>query len=103
MYMHLPGRFRRAPLTAASAILCSLLATSSPAIGAQSGGMQFTGAAFGPTPDVAIQSAIGDAEVSASAYQLFTCRLIGEPLIFPGPSPAWSRNFTAEVTLACTP
>jgi hypothetical protein len=65
--------------------------------------MLFTGGAFGPTADVAIQSAIGDAETSASAYRLFTCQLVDEPLIFPGPNPAWGRNFTAQVTVACTP
>jgi hypothetical protein len=92
----------RAPLTAASAILC-FLATSSPVVGAQSEAMLFDGAAFGPTIEVAIQSAIGDAEVSASGYQLFTCQLVGEPRIFPGPNPAWNRNFRAQVTVACTP
>jgi hypothetical protein len=40
---------------------------------------------------------------SASAYQLFTCELVGEPRIFPGPNPEWGRNFRAQVTLECTP
>jgi hypothetical protein len=102
MNMHLPCRCRRAPLTVVSAILC-FVATSSAVVGSPSDGMLFTGGAFGPTADVAIQGAIGDAEVSASAYQLFNCQLVGEPLIFPGPNPAWNRNFSSEVTLECTP
>ena len=102
MNMHLPYRCRRASLTAVAAIPC-FLATSSPVVGAQSGGMLFTGAAFGPTADVAIQGAIWDAETSASAYQLFTCRLVDEPVILPGPNPEWSRNFRAQVTVECTP
>jgi hypothetical protein len=65
--------------------------------------MLFDGAAFGSTIESAIQGAIGDAQVSASAYQLFTCELVGEPRIFPGPNPEWGRNFRAGVTLSCTP
>jgi hypothetical protein len=102
MNMHLLLRCRRVPLTVLSATLC-FLATSSSVIGAQSGAMFFTGGAFGPTADVAIQSAIEDARTSASAYRLFTCQLADEPMIFPGPNPAWGRNFTAQVTVACTP
>jgi hypothetical protein len=86
----------------AAATLC-FLAISSPGIGSERDAMLFTGAGFGPTVDVAIGSAIGDAEMSASAYQLFTCELVGEPSIFPGPNPEWSRNFSAQVTVACTP
>jgi hypothetical protein len=97
------SRWRRAPLIVASAILCSLVAGSSPAIGSQRDGMLFDGAAFGSTIESAIQGAIGDARVSASAYQLFTCELVGEPQIFPGPNPEWGRNFRAGVTLSCTP
>jgi hypothetical protein len=102
MNMRLTCLCCRGPLALASAILCSL-AASSPAIGSQSDGMLVDGAAFGPTVEVAIQSAIWDAEVSASAYQLFTCHLVGEPQIFPGPNPKWSRNFSAQVTVECTP
>jgi hypothetical protein len=94
-------RWRRALLTGAVAILC-LLAASLPAIGLRSG-MLFTGGGFGPTRETAIQQATWDAEASASAYQFFTCRLVGEPSIFPGPNPEWGRNFRAEVTLECTP
>ncbi|MDQ8756207.1 hypothetical protein RCO27_08175 [Sphingosinicella sp. LHD-64] len=100
MNVHLVHR-HRAPLSIAAALSC-LLAASSPAIGAQSG-MLFEGAGFGPTIEVAVQSAFWDAEASASAYQLFTCRLVGEPRIFPGPNPTRNRNFRAQVTVACTP
>jgi hypothetical protein len=93
--------WRRALPTGVAAILCFLVA-SSPVIGLESS-MLFMGAGFGPTPEVAIRSAIGDAETSASAYQLFTCEMVGEPSIFPGPNPEWGRNFRAGVTLACTP
>jgi len=94
-------RWRRALPTGVAAILC-FLAASSPVIGLQSS-MLFTGGGFGPTTEVAIQSAVWDAETSASAYQLFTCQMVGEPSIFPGPNPEWGRNFGAEVTLVCTP
>jgi hypothetical protein len=93
---------RRAPLAAASAILWAL-AAASPAMGAQGDGMLFDGASFGPTEEAAIQGAIDDAEASASAYQLYTCELVGEPQIFPGPNPEWHRNFRAQVTVECTP
>ncbi|MGO1079658.1 hypothetical protein [Inquilinus sp. CA228] len=101
MNAHLSHRRRRVPLIMAPAILCSL-AASLPAIGAPSGTMLFDGAGFGPTVDVAIQSAIWDAEASAGASQFYTCELAGQPQIFPGPNPALNRNFTAQVTLSCT-
>ncbi len=98
--MNHPGfRIRRAPLIVA--LLCALTA-SSPAI-AQDGGMFFDGASVGPTEEVAIQGAIWDAETSAQAYQLFTCELVGEPQIFPGPNPEWGRKFRAQVRVFCTP
>ena len=103
MNMHMTyRRRRRAPPAVAAAILFSL-AASSPAMGAQGDAMLFDGAAFGPTEEVAIRSAIEDAETSASAYQLYTCVLVGEPRIFPGPNPEWGRNFSAQVTVSCTP
>jgi hypothetical protein len=101
MNTHLTSR-RRAPLTVASAILV-FLATSSPAIASQGDGMLFTGAGFGPTVETAIQSAIWDAETSAQAYQFYTCQLVGEPRIFPGPNPEWHRNFSAEADVFCSP
>lgn len=93
-------RWRRALLSAVVAILC-LLAASLPALAQK--GMIFTGAGYGPTREYAIQAAIWDAEAPASAYQLFTCELAGEPLIFPGPNPEWGRNFSAEADVFCTP
>jgi hypothetical protein len=100
MNTHLAYR-GRAPLTAIAAILC-FGATSSSVIGSESG-MLFTGGGYGPTVETAIWSAIWDAEASAQAYQLYSCKLVGEPLIFPGPNPKWHRNFTAEATVECTP
>lgn len=94
------SRCRRASLAVAAAILCFL--AESPAVGAQVGRMSFTGGGFGPTADVAIQSAIWDAAESASYYQLYNCQLVGEVLVFPGPNPRRGRNFTAQVTLACS-
>ena len=88
MNLYSSHRPRRAPLTLAAATLCALAAV--PAV-AQSEGMFFDGGAFGPTE-----------EVSASAYQLFTCELVGEPRIFPGPNPEWGRNFRAQVRVFCT-
>lgn len=101
MNRHLIDRCSRAPLTGAVAMLC-FLGMSSSVMSAERG-MQFDGAGFGPTIEIAIQSAIGDAEVSASAYQRYSCRLASEPRIFPGPNRAWSRNFRAQVTIECTP
>ena len=99
MNLYSSHRPRRAPLTLAAATLCALAAV--PAV-ALSEGMFFDGGAFGPTEEVAIRGAIDDAAVSASAYQLFTCELVGEPRIFPGPNPEWGRNFRAQVRVFCT-
>lgn len=97
--MNLPSTIRSRRATAA--IAC-VLAVSSPAA-AQSGGMFFDGAGGGPTEEVAIRGAIEDAEVSASAYQLYTCELVGEPQIFPGQNPEWGRKYRAQVRVFCTP
>lgn len=99
--MDMQSVHRRTLLTAATAILC-IFASSSPAGGSQGNWMMFTGGGYGPTPDVAIQGAIWDAEATASGYQLFNCRLAGQPLIFPGSNSRWGRNFNAEATLVCT-
>ena len=98
---HLAERAKPALVIALVTILC-LLAASMAAAGVQSG-MQFTGGGFGPTREAAVRQATEDAENSASAYQLFTCVMVGEPSIFPGPNPKLHRNFSAEVTLECTP
>jgi hypothetical protein len=92
--------FRRASLIAASAILCSL-GTSSPAL-AQSDGMFFDGGGSGPTEEIAIERAFNDAEISASASQLFTCEPVGEPQIFPDPDNEFGRFFRAQVRVFCT-
>lgn len=63
-------------------------------------GLVFDGGGYGPTPETAVQAAIWDAEASASAYGLFTCRLAGEPQVFPQP-PGSLRAFTAQVRLRC--
>lgn len=93
--------FRRVSLFVAAALLSFVV--SSPASSSQSISALFTGGGFGPTADVAIQSAIWDAEVSASDYQLFNCRVVGEILIFARPNARFGRNFTAQVTIACSP
>jgi hypothetical protein len=101
MNVHLTYR-RRAPLALAAAMLCAVAAPS-PAFGAQSNGMYFDGGGFGPTEEVAIRRAIEDAEVSASASQLYHCELVSDPQIFPNPNPQWGRNFRAQVRVFCTP
>jgi hypothetical protein len=102
MNVHLTYRRRRTALTVAAAILCSLPA-SSPVAGAQSSGMYFDGGGSGPTAEVAVRRAIEDAEVSASAYQLFTCEQVGEAQIFPRPNDQFGRFFGAQVRVFCTP
>jgi hypothetical protein len=92
--------FRRAALVIATALLSFVV--SPPASSSQSGLALFTGGGFGPSPDVAIQSAIWDAEASAGDYQLFDCQLVGEILIFARPNARFGRNFTAQVTIACS-
>lgn len=64
--------------------------------------MQFTGGARARTPDVAIQSAIGDAEVSAQSMGFFSCTLVGEPAVFEGTDPIRGRIFRAQATIECT-
>jgi hypothetical protein len=62
----------------------------------------FDGGGSGPTPETAVQSAIWDAENTASGYGLFTCELVGEPEVFPQP-PGSLRAFSAQVKMHCTP
>jgi hypothetical protein len=61
----------------------------------------FDGGGYGPTAEVAVRQAIGDARTSASAYGLFTCELVGEPEVFQQP-PGSLRAFRAHVVLRCT-
>jgi hypothetical protein len=101
MNTELAHRCRRAALTGVPASLC-FLALSWPAVGSQNDMMFFTGGGFGPTVEYAIQSAVWDAEASASGYLMFTCQVVGEPMIFPGPNSKKGRRFTAEATIGCT-
>jgi hypothetical protein len=71
---------------------------------ADSSGMFFDGAGRGPTAEVAIRSAIGDAATSASAYQLFTCVPVGEPQVFERfDDPNFGHVFRAQARVFCTP
>jgi hypothetical protein len=49
-----------------------------------------------------VRQAIGDARVTASAYGLYTCELVGEPEVFQQP-PGSLRAFRAHVRMRCTP
>ena len=93
---YLPG----ASLGVAAALLS--FAVSSPAASAQLGSTLFMGGGFGPTADVAIQGAIWDAQESASYYQFYSCRMVGDVRIFTRTNARGGRNFTAEVTIACS-
>jgi hypothetical protein len=64
--------------------------------------MLFDGGGYGPTAEVAIQGAIDDAGVSASASGLYNCTLVGEPQVFPRPNDPFGRFFNAQVTVSCT-
>ena len=92
--------FRRTSLVIAAALLSFVV--SSPASSQQFFPTVFTGGGYGPTADVAIQSAIWDAEMSASYFYLYNCRPVGEILIFSRPNARFGRNFSAEVTVACS-
>jgi hypothetical protein len=85
-------------LIAASPALLFLAAA--PALASQSG-MLFTGGASASTPEGAIFGAIDDAQVSASAMQLYTCQLVGEPRLFHVPGRL--RPYSAEADMFCTP
>lgn len=76
---------------AASLTVLALTAMSASAAGL------FNGCSFGSTPERAIQKAIDDAEYFASADGLFTCELVGEPLVW------WDGSrFRAAVDLSWT-
>ena len=71
---------------------------------ADSNGKLFQGGGRGPTAEVAIQSAIDDAETSASAEQLYTCTPVGEPEVFESTNdPNFGHVFRAMATVSCTP
>ena len=51
-----------------------------------------------------IRRAIDDATTSASAYQLYTCTLVGQPQVFESTNdPNFGHVFRAEATVSCTP
>ncbi|MFD9880860.1 hypothetical protein ACFWZT_05305 [Streptomyces alboflavus] len=91
---------------AVTGVTLTVLLVGSPLAVADAGAQAklFTGGGRGPTAAVAIQSAIGDAEASAGAEQLYTCALVGEPLVFESfNDPNFGHVFRAEATVSCTP
>jgi hypothetical protein len=77
---------------------------AAPSAPANPNGMLFDGGGRGPTAEVAIRSAIDDAANSASAYQLFTCSLVGTPQVFESTNdPNFGHVFRAQATVFCTP
>jgi hypothetical protein len=82
---------------AASAAVLALTMSSATASGL------WCGAGRGPTAEVAIQSAIGDAESSAAGEGLFSCELVGEPQVFETfNDPNFGHVFRAQVNMACS-
>jgi hypothetical protein len=101
MRLRTVGRRTGAPL-AVIAVVVSLLGASSAT--AAPDGMLFTGGGRGLSADAAIRRAIDDAVISASAYQLFDCTLVGEPQVFESTNdPNFGHIFRAEATVSCTP
>ena len=87
------GRRIGIPLTtgAASFTVIALAAASANAAGL------YNGCSFGSTPERAIAKAIDDAENSASGDGVFTCEVVGQPLVWTdGP------RFRAAVDMACS-
>jgi len=62
----------------------------------------FDGAGYGSTAETAVRQAIGDAETTASAYQLYNCQVLGEPEVFEQP-PGSLRAFRAHAQVTCEP
>jgi hypothetical protein len=60
----------------------------------------FDGAGYGSTAETAVRQALGDAQVTASAYGLYTCVLVEEPEVFQQP-PGSLRAFRAHVRMRC--
>jgi hypothetical protein len=92
--------FRRTLLVVAAAFLS--FGVTAPASSSPFGPTVFTGGGYGPTADVAIQGALWDAQESASYYQFYSCRMVGDVRIFTRTNARGGRNFTAEVTIACS-
>jgi hypothetical protein len=101
MAMTLRSRVRwiGAPLTVGAASVTALImfATAATASGLYCGGGRSL------TAEGAIQSAIADAENSASGDGLFTCELVGEPQVFESfNDPNFGHVFRAQVNMACS-
>jgi hypothetical protein len=68
-----------------------------------SAGAIYCGGGYGPTADVAIQSAIDDAQNSASGDGLFNCNLVGGPaVLFVQNDPNRGDFWRASVNMACS-
>jgi hypothetical protein len=94
------GRRLGTALAVAGAVVSLPLASA----GADSSGKEFLGGGRGPTAEVAINRAITDAEISASAEQLYTCTPVGEPQVFETLNdPNFGHVFRAMATVSCTP
>jgi hypothetical protein len=89
---------------AALAVACTGLFLAAASVSAGGAAKLFTGGGYGPTPELAVRAAIEDGQTSASAEQLYTCVLVGEPQVFgPRPSPRGGVQFNAEAIVSCTP
>jgi hypothetical protein len=97
--MSLGKRTRLAVLTVGAAVfVLALLATAASAIASAI----YCGGGRGPTAEVAIQSAIDDAQSSAQGDGLFTCTLVGEPLVAFVKNDPWRGDFyRASVNMSC--
>jgi hypothetical protein len=100
MTLQAVGRRAGASLVATGAVVALL--GLAPSASADQSGMVFTGGGSGPTPAVAIQSAIDDATTSASASGLFNCTPVGEPQVFARPDDPFGRFFSAMADVSCT-
>ncbi|MFI0451824.1 hypothetical protein [Actinomadura sp. 6N118] len=96
--MMLSRRMNRGVLLAVGSA-AALLGAAGPALAS---GALYCGAGRGLTRDVAIQSAIDDANVSASADGRFHCVLNGQPEVFEVfDDPNFGHIFRASVTMNC--
>ncbi|MEU6003936.1 hypothetical protein [Streptomyces sp. NPDC047197] len=78
----------------------ALLAVATPATAGSAA--LYCGAGRGLTAEAAVQGAIDDAEVSASADGRFHCELDGEPQLFEVfDDPNFGHIFRASVTMSC--
>ncbi len=64
--------------------------------------MLWCGGGYGLTPDVAVSSAIDDAEISASSNGQFTCTLVGEPEVFLTHNQYRGDFYSASVLMSCS-